>query len=167
MSPHLIGLGWHLRSLLWPAFGSGLDIIWKLNCQLRHIEWGLILKLSKRLFSWRSPKFLRIFSISSLSASLCYLLAESIHGRGSHLPPAPNSTVDGVWFGQKAYFVCFLTGDLIESYHFPITRLRENEWGIHSQWVQNFGSWEAVRPRMTQKFARMMIFSHEFSKVAR
>ena len=28
MSPHLIGLGWHPRSLLWPASGSGLDMIW-------------------------------------------------------------------------------------------------------------------------------------------
>ena len=46
MSPHLIGLGWHPRSLLWPASGSGLDMIWKLQCQLRHIKWGLILKLS-------------------------------------------------------------------------------------------------------------------------
>ena len=50
MSPHLIGLGWHPRSLLWPASGSGLDMIWKLKCQLRHIKWGLILKLSLRPF---------------------------------------------------------------------------------------------------------------------
>ena len=52
MSPHLIGLGWHVHSLLWPASGSGLDMIWKLKCQLRHIKWGLIviLKLSLRLF---------------------------------------------------------------------------------------------------------------------
>ena len=45
MSPHLIGLGWHPRSLLWPASGSGLDVIWKLIPQLRHVKWGLILKL--------------------------------------------------------------------------------------------------------------------------
>ena len=50
MSPHLMGLGWHPRSLLWPASGSGLDMIWKLKCQLRHIKWGLILKLSLRPF---------------------------------------------------------------------------------------------------------------------
>ena len=53
-----------------------------------------------------------------------------------------------------------------DNYHFPIARLQENEWGKHSPGVQIFGSWQAVRPRMTQKFARMMSFSHEFSKVA-
>jgi len=50
MSPHLIGLGWHPRSLLWLASGSGLDMIWKLKSQLRPIKWGLILKLSSRPF---------------------------------------------------------------------------------------------------------------------
>ena len=49
-------------------------------------------------------------------------------------------------------------------YHFPTARPRENEWGKHSQWVQIFGSWEAVRPRMTQKLARMMSFSPRIFK---
>ena len=42
--------------------------------------------------------------------------------------------------------LCFLMGKLplSRNYHFPIVRLRENEWGKHSQWVQIFGSWEAV-----------------------
>ena len=50
MCPLLIGLGWHPRSLLWPTSGSCLDMIWKLKCQLRHIKWGLLLKLSLRPF---------------------------------------------------------------------------------------------------------------------
>ena len=31
------------------------------KCQLTHIKWGLILKLSMSLFTWHSPKSLRIF----------------------------------------------------------------------------------------------------------
>ena len=61
MSPHLICLSWGLRSLLWPASGSGLDVIWKLIPQLRHIKWGLILKLSLRPFLSHPWKALRFF----------------------------------------------------------------------------------------------------------
>ena len=61
MSPHLICLSWGLRSLLWPASGSGLDVIWKLIPQLRHIKWGLILKLSLRPFLSHHLESLRIF----------------------------------------------------------------------------------------------------------
>ena len=61
MSPHLICLSWGLRSLLWPASGSGLDVIWKLIPQLRHIKWGLILKLSLRPFLSPHLESLRIF----------------------------------------------------------------------------------------------------------
>ena len=61
MSPHLIGLSWGLKSLLWPASGSGLDVIWKLIPQLRHIKWGLILKLSLRPFLSHHLESLRIF----------------------------------------------------------------------------------------------------------
>ena len=70
MSPHLICLNWginfHITSRPDPEAGHKRD----LRPQLRHIKWGLILKLSMRLFSWHSPKSLRIFSISSLSAAL-------------------------------------------------------------------------------------------------
>ena len=61
MSPHLICLSWGLRSLLWPASGSGLDVIWKLIPQLRHIKWGLILKLSLRPFLSHHLESLRFF----------------------------------------------------------------------------------------------------------
>ena len=61
MSPHLICLSWYLRSLLWPASGSGLDMIWKLESHLRHMKWGLILKLSWRPFFSRPWNPLRGF----------------------------------------------------------------------------------------------------------
>ena len=87
MSPHLIGLGWHPRSLLWPASGSGLDMIWKLKCQLRHIKWGLILKLSLRPFLSPHLESLRIFfhfmspcrAVGGLSVSCRCLLATPCH----------------------------------------------------------------------------------------
>ena len=41
-------LSWHLRSLLWPTSGLGLDVIWKSKCHLWHFKWGLILKLSSK-----------------------------------------------------------------------------------------------------------------------
>ena len=57
MSPHLICLNWginfHITSRPDPEAGHKRD----LRPQLRHIKWGLILKLSMRLFSWHSPKF--------------------------------------------------------------------------------------------------------------
>ena len=61
MSPHLICLSWGLRSLLWPASGSGLDVIWKLIPQLRHIKWRLILKLWLRPFLSHHLESLRFF----------------------------------------------------------------------------------------------------------
>ena len=60
MSPHLTCLSWnfnfHITSRPDPEAGQKRD----LGCQLRHIKWGLILKLSMRLLSWHSPKSLRI-----------------------------------------------------------------------------------------------------------
>ena len=71
MSPHLICLNWginfHITSRPDPEAGHKRD----LRPQLRHIKWGLILKLSMRLFSWHSPKSLRIFfHFESLSRSV-------------------------------------------------------------------------------------------------
>ena len=75
MSPHLICLNWginfHITSRPDPEAGHKRD----LRPQLRHIKWGLILKLSMRLFSWHSPKSLRIFfHFESLSRSVLFLL---------------------------------------------------------------------------------------------
>ena len=71
-APHFTGLGWHPWSLLWPASGSGLDMIWKLECQLRHIKWGLILKLSSMPFLSHCWNHLRgFFRISSSPTGLC------------------------------------------------------------------------------------------------
>ena len=71
MSPHLICLNWginfHITSRPDPEAGHKRD----LRPQLRHIKWGLILKLSMRLFSWHLPKSLRIFfHFESLSRSV-------------------------------------------------------------------------------------------------
>ena len=61
MSPHLTCLKWginfHITSRPDPEAGHKRDF----RCQLRHIKWGLILKLSMSLFSWHPPKSLRIF----------------------------------------------------------------------------------------------------------
>ena len=76
MSPQLVCLRWHLRPLLWPASGSGLEVIWKWERQLRHIKWGLILKLSIRPF------------LSHHQESLIFFF----HFMSNSLPPcAPNS----------------------------------------------------------------------------
>ena len=71
MSPHLICLNWrfnfHITSRPDPEAGHKRDL-WP---QLRHIKWGLILKLSMRLFSRHSPKSLRrFFHFESLSRSV-------------------------------------------------------------------------------------------------
>ena len=70
MSPHLICLSWHFNFHITtrhdPEAGHKRDI----RCQLRHIKWGLILKLSMRPFSRHSPNPSEFFSISSLSAAL-------------------------------------------------------------------------------------------------
>ena len=68
MSPHLICLSWlsnfHIISRPDPEAGHKRD----LRCQLRHIKWGLISKLSMNLFSWHPPKSWRsFFHFDSLS----------------------------------------------------------------------------------------------------
>ena len=80
MSPLLICLSWHLKTLLWPASGSGLDVIWKLIPQLRHIKWGLILKLSLRPFLSHHLESLRIFFHfkSPCRAVPCFILGKSL-----------------------------------------------------------------------------------------
>ena len=94
MSPHLICLSWHLKSLLWPASVSGLDVIWKLIPHLRHVRWGLILKLSLRPFLLHHPESLRIlvhlmspcravrWSRKWLWMMLCYFRTFYVSGAG-------------------------------------------------------------------------------------
>ena len=61
MSPHLICLSWlsnfHIISRPDPEAGHKRD----LRCQLRHIKWGLISKLSSRPFLSHHPEPLRGF----------------------------------------------------------------------------------------------------------
>ena len=63
----LMNFNFHITSRPVPEVGHKRD----LRCQLRHIKWGVIFKLSMRLFSWRSPKSLRIFFPFRVSQPPC------------------------------------------------------------------------------------------------
>ena len=71
MSPHLIGLRWNSKSLLWPASGSGLETSWPYNvfgvsAQAYHV-WAHFKALDEG--DLVTPfKILEIFFISSFPA---------------------------------------------------------------------------------------------------
>ena len=85
MSPHLIWLGWHLRSILRPASGSGLDV--QVHVSTQNIKRRLILKLSMRCSrgNLQNP----CFSFSCFPAALCPRRSRTpaTTARGGPFPP--------------------------------------------------------------------------------